>query len=148
MIILVCSCKFFLTDSNSEASNINTLDGNSGIKSESISKMLMTGSSNIESSKKVILNGINFIIVVNEQGDTTDWFTSDEKFSTPEGYHTGTNWENLPKELQKSIEKETGWGYHIKLNSKWQLGFCEGESCTNTEPKSGSNVKWIFKRKN
>lgn len=148
IVILVCLCKFLLTDSNSEISNINTQDISSVIKSGSISNRLLTSSSNIEPSKDVILSGFNFTIVLNEQGDTTHWSTSDRNFKTPEGYSTGTNWENLPKELQKAIEREPGWGYYIRLNSKWQLGFCEGESCTNTEPKKGSNVKWIFKRKN
>jgi len=79
-------------------------------------------------------------------GDTTHWSTTDLKFKTLEGYNVGTNWDKIPIELKKSMGHMAGWGYFIKLNSGWQLGFCEGKSCTDTEPKEGSIVKWIFKR--
>lgn len=117
------------------------------VKSQSSSTGLMTGSGSIEHSLDVILGGINFTIVVNELGDTTHWSTNDVNFKTPEGYGVGADWDIIPMNLKKSLHKMPGWGYYMKLNSGWQLAFCEGQSCTDAEPKEGSTVQWIFKRK-
>ncbi len=116
-------------------------------ESDSISTGLLTSSSGFEPSKEISMGGINFSIVLNESGDTTHWSTSDSKFKTPEGYKVGTNWEELPKVLKDQLDSIQGWGYYIKLNSGWQLGFCESESCTDKKPMKGSFVKWIFRRK-
>ncbi len=117
-----------------------------GIESEENSKLLMTFSGSVEPYQEIKLYGCDFAVVLNESNDTTHWSTNDNKFETPEGFKVGTNWEELPTELQNAVNQMPGWGYYIKLNSGWQLGFCEGESCTDSEPKDGSTVKWIFKR--
>jgi len=128
LVILVCSCNTSSTDNHSQHSELKVQKEDSLIKPESILKSLMTSSSNIEPSKDVILDGISFTIVLNEMGDTTHWSTTDLKFKTLEGYNVGTNWDKIPIELKKSMGHMAGWGYFIKLNSGWQLGFCEGKS--------------------
>jgi hypothetical protein len=108
---------------------------------------IMTSSSSFEPATNIKLLGCDFSIVYNEFGDITYWSTTDTNFITPEGHRVGAKWNELPFELQESLEKMPGWGYYIILPSGWQLGFCEGSSCTDSEPKDGSEVKWIFKRK-
>jgi len=117
-------------------------------KKEQIDTNIMTSSGSFEPSLGVTLYDCNFKIVLNEAGDTTYWSTNDSRFKTPEGYEVGTSWSALPIELQQSAKKMPGFGYLIKLNSGWQLGFCEGSSCTATKPNDESWVDWIFKRKN
>jgi hypothetical protein len=117
-----------------------------GSSSNKTGKLLMTTSSNLEPSYDIQLYKCDFSIVLNENGDTTHWSTNDKDFRTPEGYKIGTKWNELPIDLQNSVNKMPGWGYYIRLNSDWQLGFCEGESCTDSKPKDQSSVKWIFKR--
>jgi hypothetical protein len=108
--------------------------------------LLMTSSGDFEISKKVELYNCDFTIVLNKLKDTTHWSTNDEKFVTPEGFKVGTLFKNLPIEIKNSIKQMSGWGFYAELNSGWQLGFCEGKSCTDHEPKEESKVKWIFKK--
>lgn len=114
-------------------------------KDEKTKKMVMTSSSSMEPSDDARLYGCDFTIVLNDSGDTTYWYTKDEMFKTPEGYRVGFAWSALPIELQNRISKMPGWGYHIDLDSGWQLAFCEGPSCTDMEPRAESVVKWIYK---
>ncbi|NOQ76082.1 MAG: hypothetical protein GQ574_29020 [Crocinitomix sp.] len=107
---------------------------------------LMTTASNILPAISVNKYSCDFLVVLNDNGDTTHWSTNDRDFKTPEGYYIGTNWSELPTKLQNSLGLMRGWGYFIKLESGWQLGFCEGSACTDTAPVDGSLVKWIFKR--
>ena len=125
---------------------IKEVNGDSFIQEDSVGKLLMTNSSNVEQSLDIQLYECDFTIVLNKTGDTTHWSTNDNDFRTPEGFKIGTKWNELPIELQNSVNKMPGWGYYIRLNSDWQLGFCEGESCTDSKPKDESSVKWIFKR--
>lgn len=107
---------------------------------------LMTSSSSIEFCEKTTLYGVDFTIVLSTEGDTTHWSTNDPDFKTPEGFGVGTSWDDISTDLRKSVSKEQGWGYYILLSSGWNLGFCEGSSCTESAPNSESTVSWVFKR--
>jgi hypothetical protein len=94
----------------------------------------------------IVYAGADFQLVINQENDTIYLATNDVKFVTPEGYKVGEKWKILAKLDKENIGRMSGWGYYIKLESGWQLGFCEGQSCTDTEPTSESQVKWIFRR--
>jgi hypothetical protein len=96
--------------------------------------------------KEIKLNGHTFDLVLDKK-DTLYLATSDNGFLTPEKIHSGMLFSEIPAELKKQLKKETGWGYYISLPSGWNIGFCEGASCTDTEPVASSKVKWVFKRK-
>ena len=84
---------------------------------------------------------------MNANSDTIYLSTSDTNFITPDGFKVGIKFSQIPNILRENIWKEAGWGYVITLNSKWNLGFCEGTSCTDNSPSDTSTVKWIFKRR-
>lgn len=108
--------------------------------------MILVSSGQISPSKTVKIGGCDFDLVTSDN-DTTYLATNDRQFQTPEGYKVGTKLSELPYEVQHDLTKEPGWGYYYKLTSEWTLGFCEGSSCTDNYPKTGSKVKWIFKRR-
>ena len=147
MVLFLFGCNPKSEKNNTVEGSIRVIKNNTVIKEEKIDKMLMTNSSNFEPSMDIKLYNCDFTIVLNDFGDTTHWSTNDNKFETPEGYKVGTYWKELSTELQNSVNKMPGWGYYIRLNSDWQLGFCEGETCTDSAPKEGSKVDWVFKRK-
>ncbi|MAX81845.1 MAG: hypothetical protein CL843_16905 [Crocinitomicaceae bacterium] len=152
-LISILITAFFFSSCGSSSNKVDRDEGlTEGVKKDTVNseefigKMLMTSSSNMEPSLDIELYSCDFTIVLNKSGDTTLWSTEDSSFRTPEGFHVGTKWNELPIELQNSVNKIPGWGYYVRLNSHWQLGFCEGESCTDSKPKDESSVKWIFKR--
>lgn len=149
--LLILAFFFFSCSSSSSKTErdegvIEEVKGDSLDQEDSIGKLILTTSSNLEPSRNIQLYECDFTIVLNKTGDTTHWSTNDNDFRTPEGYKIGTKWKELPIELQNSVNKMPGWGYCIRLNSDWQLGFCEGESCTDSKPKDESIVNWIFKK--
>ena len=107
-------------------------------------KLIMTSSGSIEQGKDTIINEIKFTVVKKE--NITFLSTRDEKFKTPEGYRVGNKLMDISKHYKDKIYKEPGFGYFIKLDSHWILGFCEGKSCTNHAPIDNSIVKWIIKK--
>jgi len=151
ILILLFGCnsseknKINITDNKKIESIDNFNDSIVEIK-EGTTKLLMINSATLEPSIEVLINGIDFSIVENETKEIIYWSTNDKEFSTPEGYSVGMNWSKIPQKLKNKTEKMNGWGYFIRLNSGWQLGFCEGSSCTETYPNNTSKVKWIFKR--
>lgn len=114
---------------------------------EKISKLTMTNSGSLEQSKDITINGVDFSIVQNKEGDTTFWATRDLNFKTLEGYSVGNQLKDISEFQKEGIYKELGFGYLIELNSGWQLGLCEGKSCTDKIPTENSTIKWIQKRK-
>lgn len=146
LVFITASCNPSSDNTSIDDTSSDVIMQDSVVQEESLGKMLMTNSGNIEPSLDVKLYGCDFTVVLNNSGDTTHWSTNDNNFTTPEGFKVGTKWTDLSPELQNSVNKMLGWGYYINLRSGWQLGFCEGESCTDSEPKEGSIVKWIFKR--
>lgn len=110
-----------------------------------LGKMILVSSGQILPYITVKIDGCNFDLVTRDK-DTVYLATTDKKFKTLEGYKTGTNFSELPTDIQVSLTKEPGWGYYYKLSSGWALGFCEGNSCTDNYPHDSSKVKWVFKR--
>jgi len=145
--IIVSSCKNSSKEEDVSISETMTENVDSVNMSETISKLTMTNSGSLEPSKDVTINGVDFSIVQNKEGDTTFWTTRDLKFKTPEGYRVGNQLKNISELEKDGIYKETGFGYLIELNSGWQLGLCEGKSCTDSIPTENSTIKWIQKRK-
>lgn len=111
----------------------------------SFDKMTLVSSGQMSPYTTIKIDGCNFDLVTSGN-DTVYLATSDKRFQTPEGYNVETKFSELPKNIQSELTKEPGWGYYYKLSSGWTLGFCEGNSCTNSYPKANSKVKWIFKR--
>jgi hypothetical protein len=140
------STKNLDTLSRSDTDTINkaalTLDK---LPNVSLGKMTLVSSGQMSPYTTIQIDGCNFDLVTSDN-DTTYLATRDKKFQTPEGYKVGTNFSELPNDLQTDLTKEPGWGYYYKLPSGWTLGFCEGNSCTDKYPQKASKVKWIFKR--
>jgi hypothetical protein len=111
-----------------------------------IVKQTLVSAGKFSPSTRVKFGGSYFDLVI-EKNDSIYMATSDSLFLTHDKFHVGMTWEEIPSTLRKKLQKETGWGYYIKLPSGWNLGFCEGVSCTDTAPMDSSEVKWIFKRK-
>ncbi|WP_343635076.1 hypothetical protein [Fluviicola sp.] len=109
-------------------------------------KKVLTSANQFSSCREVWINSYKFDLAV-EGKDTTYLATSDHLFRTPEKLHVGTTFAEIPGKLRKTLSKEPGWGYYVTLPSGWNLGFCEGAGCTDSEPTVSSKVKWIFKRK-
>ena len=108
--------------------------------------LVLVSSGQSEPYDTVKINNIDFDLVVDETADTLYLGTKDKNFTTS-GFRIGTKFGQIPNDLRQKITKEDGWGYYVTLDSKWNLGFCEGSSCTDNHPTDSSSVKWIFKRK-
>ncbi|KJD32474.1 hypothetical protein PK35_09690 [Tamlana nanhaiensis] len=108
---------------------------------------VMTSASSIEASKCVTINGIKFKFVEKESTGVSFVSTKDKKFRTPEGYYVGTKRLDILQNDIVQIQTERGYGHFIALKSGWKLGFCEGGSCTSSDLKDTSEVKWIMVRK-
>ena len=109
-------------------------------------KSILISSSQLSKSKEVKINTANFDLVL-KNTDTLYVQTTESKFVTEEGISVGRKFSELPTEIKQGLIKENGWGYFYKLPSGWSIGFCEGNSCTESYPKADSKIKWIFKRK-
>lgn len=109
-------------------------------------EVLMVSSGQLYPSQKWKFSDFEFNVVIDEKQDTIYIQTMDPNFQTKEGYHVNSQFKDLPKELQKKVQNMPGWGYYIELESGWQLGFCEGRTCTDQAPSQNSTVKWVFKR--
>jgi hypothetical protein len=108
---------------------------------------ILISSGQTEQYEVIKIKNIDFDLVVSETNDTIYLATNDKRFVTSEGFTVGTTFGQLADNLKNELSKENGWGYYVKLNSGWTLGFCEGSSCTDNHPIDSSEVKWIFKRK-
>lgn len=115
-------------------------------KSTTDSVMIMISSGQLSKGMETIHKNCKFNIVLNTEKDTVYLETSDSCFITPEGYKIGMDWSEISKENQSKLETMTGWGHYIKLNSDWNVAFCEGTTCTDKKPSQNSKIKWIFKR--
>ncbi len=135
------------SDTMLQLTETSTHKNSSGEKDKvSFGKMMLISSGQFARYETGKINGFTFDIVAKES-DTTYIATRDFRFETPEGFRMGTKFSELPASIQNKLTKEPGWGYYYKLSSGWCLAFCEGTSCTDSYPKSESEVKWIFKRK-
>ena len=112
----------------------------------SLGKMTLISSGQMSPYTTIKIEGCDFHLVT-KGNDTIYLSTNDKRFQTPEGYKVGSRFSELPNDIQKELTKEPGWGYYYKLLSGWTLGFCEGNSCTDSYPKNNSKVKWILKRR-
>lgn len=95
-------------------------------------------------TKTITIDKIKYQIVLNSHGDTIYMATRDPRLITEEGYKVGTQWSEIDKKHQNKLQKEMGYAFTIRLDSKWQLAFCEGEQCTSATPVDTSTVDWIF----
>lgn len=141
ILLLLVSCKTEnkkppdLTDIKTADTSQNTIIGNEILISPSQAKPY----------RIIRINNCQFDLVV-DNADTIYLATSDTNFITPEGFKVGMKVSQITKDLREKMTKEGGWGYYINLGSKWNLGFCEGSSCTDNYPGDTSRIKWIFKR--
>ncbi len=115
------------------------------LQDTTLPRNILVSSGSIQPVNKIYLNNIKFDLVL-KGTDTIYLTTNDKNFITPEGFSVGAKFSELPDSLKANVIQERGWGYYVKLSSKWALGFCEGSSCTDSYPKSSSKAKWIFKR--
>ncbi len=110
-----------------------------------MTKEILVSAAQFSPCKEVWIRGSKFDLVI-QKGDTIYLSTSDHLFRIPEKLHVESTFAEIPRNLRKNLSREPGWGYYIELPSGWNLGFCEGTSCTDSEPTDSSKVKWIFKR--
>lgn len=108
-------------------------------------KQILISSGQFAMAKSIKYHNSEFDLVVNSV-DTVYLSTSDTSFKTPEGYKVGMTVSQISQNDLKNMQTEAGWGYYTTLASGWQLGFCEGPSCTDSSPKNNSRIRWIFKR--
>ncbi len=113
---------------------------------KNISKYILISSGQFAMGKTIKYSNSKFDLVVNPGNDTVYLCTEDPLFETPEGYKVGMIYSQITAKDLQSLQMENGWGYYVTTASGWQLGFCEGSSCTDSPPKSNSRVNWIFKR--
>jgi hypothetical protein len=141
-----------LTSCNRESAPKDNVSQDALMESEFVrsgakaSRFVMTSSGSLKPSTAVILNGITFKIVQDQQGDTIYRGTRDSAFETPEGYSIGDSIGMVQNSYRELMYKEPGFGYFIPLPSGWTLGFCQGATCTSFEPKTKDSARWIFKR--
>ncbi|AUC74918.1 hypothetical protein [Olleya sp. Bg11-27] len=95
---------------------------------------------------KMKKNGIDFKFALNTKNDTVKVWTTDKEFITPEGYKIGSEFKDIENIVKSELYEESGNGFFIKLNSGWELSFCEGKTCTDNEPSKNSKVKWIRRK--
>ena len=100
-----------------------------------------------KTAKEIIFRKCKFDVVVDGKSDTIYLATSDPQFITPEKLKVGMKFSQIPLEFRENMQKENGWGYYVPLKSNWNVGFCEGISCTDQDLTDHSEIKWIFKRK-
>ena len=140
------STKYFdITSIDEQDSILKTKLTLDTISKISFGKMTLVSSGQILPYTTIKIDGCNFDLVTRDN-DTIYLATKDKNFQTPEGYKVGTKFSELPKDIQRELIKEPGWGYYYNLPSGWTLGFCEGNSCTYNFPQNFSKVKWVFKR--
>jgi nitrogen fixation protein len=144
--IIVLSIFFVATSCISEQSTQDPAQLPAPADTIDIGKKILISSGQFAMAKTIKYNNSKFDLVVNPGSDTVYLSTSDPSFETPEGYKAGMRLSEVnPKDVE-SMQMETGWGYYLTAASGWQLGFCEGPSCTDSPPTKNSRVNWIFKR--
>lgn len=147
LVYIIIFASIPLSCNNSAEKNDSIVnEKTSSIESDGEIKLIMTSSGSFEPSKEIILDNINYTVVQNNEGKITFWSTRDDKFKTKEGYSVGKKLKEISQTEKERIYKVPGFGYLIELNSGWQLGFCEGKSCTDEIPNENLIVKWIQKR--
>ena len=146
IFIITVSCNSSKKARNNDAYKISKREMRALLQDTTLPRYILVSSGSIQPVTKIYLNNIKFDLVV-KGTDTTYLTTNDINFITPEGFSVGVKFSELPDSLRVKLIQERGWGYFVKLPSKWTLGFCEGSSCTDSYPKPNSKVKWIFKRK-
>ncbi|AEA43510.1 hypothetical protein [Fluviicola taffensis] len=139
LLLGACSTE---TSKKTEALNENNV---TKTKDGLMMKQILVSAGQFRTCKEVKIEGHKFDLVLQEN-DTTYLSTADSLFLTPEKYHAGMTLSQISEKARNTLVKEPGWGYYIALSSGWKLGFCEGTSCTDSEPTDNSKVKWIFKR--
>jgi hypothetical protein len=136
---------FFLyvcqTNVNSSANDSK----NSAPKVDTSLKLIQIASGQISLYEETIIEGSEFQVVVRDN-DTLFLSTRDSIFRTPENYHIGTLYGDLPQKLKDSVKEEPGFSYWVDAPSGWRLGFCIGKTCTDYKPLESSTVDYIFER--
>jgi hypothetical protein len=147
-VILIISSLLIGSCSTEAAKKTETINENTVTKTKDglMMKQILVSAGQFSPAKEIKINGHTFDLVLQEN-DTTYLSTADTLFLTPEKYHAGMTLSQISTKVRAKMTKEPGWGYFISLPSGWKLGFCEGTSCTDSEPMQDSKVKWIFKRK-
>ncbi|MFT5778298.1 MAG: hypothetical protein ACI837_001254 [Crocinitomicaceae bacterium] len=107
---------------------------------------MLISSGQFASFTNIIYKNCEFELVKSTAGDSTYLSTSDVNFITPEGFKVGNTWGDIDENYRLELARMPGWAYYIELDSGWQLGFCEGQSCTDLAPINTSRIKWIFRR--
>ena len=97
--------------------------------------------------KQMKFQNADFYYTQNFRQDTIKVWTADCNFETPEKYKVGTKFKEFPERLQKQLLQLPAYGYVLRLETCWDLYFCEGETCTDKKPTTDSQVKWIQKGK-
>jgi hypothetical protein len=108
--------------------------------------LFLVSSGQMSPFKTVNIDNINFQLVKDSQGDTSFVGTWDKSFQTPEGYQVGTSLQQIKKMYRDKLQEEPGWGYYIKLPSKWSLHFVVGRTATDHAPADTNKVTYVFKR--
>ncbi|WP_339838378.1 hypothetical protein [uncultured Flavobacterium sp.] len=95
---------------------------------------------------KMTIDGIVYSFELSENLNMVSLWTSDKKFMTKEGFKVGTKWKDIPKSLQDSVIKYSGFYYYVELDSGWNLNFCIGDTCTDYLPFDNSEISSVSKR--
>jgi len=106
----------------------------------------LVNSSQISPSTTIYYKDFIFDIAWDKEGKVNFIVTSDSNFMTKEKVKPNMTLKEI-KDIQKvNIIKMIGWGYYLKLESGWNVGFCVDESCTGRELVEKDRAKFIFKR--
>jgi len=145
ILIITLSCNSSKKNKNSEDYHYSKREIRKLLKDTTIQHNTLVSSGQFYPYRTIQIDDSKFDLVL-KGIDTIYLATNDKSFITPEGFKVGMKLSELPASLTANLIKEQGWGYFIRLPSKWALGFCEGSSCTDNYPTNSSKVKWVFKR--
>jgi hypothetical protein len=107
---------------------------------------LLTSSSQLSPFTNINCKGKDFQLAWNSEGKLIYISTTDSNFLTNDNFKVGTTLSEIKDHQKIEISEMSGWGYFIKLESGWYLGFCVDNSCTGRKIKNSDKVKWIFKK--
>lgn len=83
--------------------------------------MILTPQNNIIKAYKTMINGINFMIAVEDIHNSLYISTSDQKFRLGDSTIIGRPLESFKN--KKEIKLIRGWGHYLKIDNQWYAAF-------------------------
>jgi hypothetical protein len=108
--------------------------------------LLMIAPAQMNDAYSVEEDGYIYLVTTDKFSLINYIFIDDESFTTPEGIGVGDSYEKVRKLSTKALMREPGGAFYVELPSGWNAAFVQGESMTEGELSSESQVLWLFRR--